>query len=63
MSPAALGLRATNLGDDADTTGAVYGRLAGAYYGEHGIPDSWRWRLAHRELIQRFAERIFVLAS
>ncbi len=25
-------LRAVNLGDDADTTGAVYGQLAGAYY-------------------------------
>jgi ADP-ribosyl-[dinitrogen reductase] hydrolase len=25
---------AVNLGDDADTTGAVYGQLAGAFYGE-----------------------------
>ncbi len=31
-------LLAVNLGDDADTTGAVYGQLAGAYYGEPGIP-------------------------
>jgi ADP-ribosyl-[dinitrogen reductase] hydrolase len=31
-------LLAVNLGDDADTTGAVYGQLAGAYYGERG----WR---------------------
>lgn len=30
-------LLAVNLGDDADTTGAVYGQLAGAYYGENGI--------------------------
>ena len=31
-------LLAVNLGDDADTTGAVYGQLAGAYYGRSGIP-------------------------
>jgi hypothetical protein len=31
-------LLATNLGDDADTTAAVYGQLAGAFYGEAGIP-------------------------
>jgi ADP-ribosylglycohydrolase len=31
-------LLAVNLGDDADTTGAVYGQIAGAYYGEKGIP-------------------------
>ena len=39
-------LLAVNLGDDADTTAAVYGQLAGAYYGEDGIPESWRksWR-------------------
>jgi ADP-ribosyl-[dinitrogen reductase] hydrolase len=35
-------LRAVNLGDDADTTGAVCGQLAGAYWGELGIPAEWR---------------------
>ena len=34
-------LRALNLGDDADTTGAVCGQLAGAYWGESGIPVEW----------------------
>jgi ADP-ribosyl-[dinitrogen reductase] hydrolase len=33
-------LRAVNLGDDADTTGAVCGQFAGAYFGESGIPQS-----------------------
>jgi len=33
-------LRAVNLGDDADTTGAICGQLAGAYWGESGIPES-----------------------
>ena len=35
-------LLAVNLGDDADTTGAIYGQLAGAFYGEGGIPFLWR---------------------
>jgi ADP-ribosyl-[dinitrogen reductase] hydrolase len=46
-------LRAVNLGDDADTTGAVCGQLAGAHWGERGIPPDWRQRLAGRELIER----------
>jgi hypothetical protein len=51
-------LLAVNLGDDADTTGAVYGQLAGAFYGVNGIPASWRAVLAHRELIERFADAL-----
>ena len=31
-----------NLGGDSDTNGAIYGQLAGAYYGYEGIPGSWR---------------------
>jgi ADP-ribosylglycohydrolase len=46
-------LRAVNLGDDAVTTGAVCGQLAGAYWGESGIPPAWRECLAGRELIER----------
>ena len=34
-------LKVVNLGDDADTVGAVYGQLAGAYYGVGGIPEDW----------------------
>ena len=34
-------LLAVNLGEDADTTGAVYGQLAGAYYGERVINYDW----------------------
>jgi ADP-ribosylglycohydrolase len=56
-------LLAVNLGDDADTTGAVYGQLAGAFYGEQGIPKSWRDQLAYRELIESFAEQLFTLAQ
>lgn len=55
-------LLAVNLGDDADTTGAIYGQLAGAYCGVEGIPDRWRTCLAHRDVIERLAEGLFDLA-
>jgi ADP-ribosylglycohydrolase len=45
-------LRAVNLGDDADTTGAVCGQLAGAFWGESGIPVQWLSGLARRDLIE-----------
>ncbi|HEU4752023.1 MAG TPA: ADP-ribosylglycohydrolase family protein, partial [Armatimonadota bacterium] len=45
-------LRAVNLGDDADTTGAVCGQLAGACWGEGGIPEEWRQGLARTDLIE-----------
>ena len=52
-------LLAVNLGHDADTTAAVYGQLAGAYFGEAAIPALWRDRLAHRDLIIDFADRLY----
>ena len=55
-------LLAVNLGDDADTTGAVYGQLAGAFYGEFAIPQQWRTRLAHSSLIESLADQLFELA-
>ena len=55
-------LAAVNLGDDADTTGAVYGQLAGAYYGLDRIPADWVSKLALEELIQSFAENLFELS-
>ncbi len=51
-------LRAANLGDDADTTAAVCGQLAGAYYGESGIPAEWLDRLYMRTEITRLADRL-----
>jgi len=55
-------LMAVNLGDDADTTGAVYGQLAGAYYGEAGISTRWRTKLALKDLIRAFADQIYKLS-
>ncbi|CAF1498679.1 unnamed protein product, partial [Adineta steineri] len=34
-------LAAVNLGDDTDTTAAIYGQLAGAYYGFENLPKKW----------------------
>ncbi len=45
-------LKAVNLGDDADTIGAVCGQLAGAYWGESGIPAEWLEGLARRDMIE-----------
>ena len=56
-------LKAVNLGDDADTTGAIYGQLAGAYYGLDGIPSSWRSRIALADLIAEFADGLLTLSE
>jgi ADP-ribosylglycohydrolase len=45
-------LRAVNLGDDADTTGAICGQLAGAFWGESQIPDSLRSGLARMDMLE-----------
>lgn len=52
-------LLAANLGDDADTTGAICGQLAGACYGLNGIPQSWRDQLAEGELLSDLAKALF----
>jgi ADP-ribosyl-[dinitrogen reductase] hydrolase len=52
-------LRAVNLGDDADTTGAVCGQLAGAYWGESGIPEEWLGQLRGRDQIDPILQRLF----
>ncbi len=52
-------LKTVNLGEDSDTTAAVYGQLAGAYYGEDSIPKSWRQKLAKNYLIEQIALDLF----
>ena len=56
-------LLAVNLGDDADTTGAVYGQIAGAHYGMKGIPKRWLKKLAWRSRIQLLADKIYSLSK
>ena len=56
-------LLAVNLGEDADTTGAVYGQLAGAYYGVESIPARWQAKLAKLELLESVAIRLHQAGS
>lgn len=52
-------LLAANLGDDADTTAAIAGQLAGAVYGVAGIPSEWLDLLAWRERLEVVAVSLF----
>jgi ADP-ribosylglycohydrolase len=56
-------LLVVNLGDDADTSGAIFGQLAGAFYGEADIPVEWRKKLALRSTIESFAEKLYQSAN
>jgi len=49
---------AVNLGDDADTVGAVTGQLAGAIYGYSSIPARWLEHLAWRSRLITVAEEL-----
>ena len=51
-------LLAVNLGDDADTTGAIYGQIAGAHYGAKTIPAPWRDKLTMAAEITSLADRL-----
>lgn len=51
-------LQAVNLGDDVDTTAAICGQIAGAYYGEAGIPVQWLDRLSMRGEITNLADEL-----
>ena len=52
-------LLAANLGNDADTTAAIAGQLAGAVYGVAGIPPGWLEALAWRERLEDVATSLF----
>ncbi|MEA9842954.1 ADP-ribosylglycohydrolase family protein [Xanthomonas campestris] len=56
-------LRAANLGDDADTTAAICGQLAGAFYGIDGIPAAWRERVQDAAEIVALADRLYEAAQ
>ena len=55
-------LRAANLGEDADTTAAICGQLAGALYGVEAIRPSWREKLARGEEIVERATRLAAIS-
>ena len=56
-------LNVVNLGDDADTTGAIYGQIAGAYYGVEAIPQEWRDKLTMRAEMEQMADRLCEMAG
>ncbi|SFX04999.1 ADP-ribosylglycohydrolase family protein [Marinospirillum alkaliphilum] len=51
-------LAAANLGDDADTTAAVCGQIAGAWYGLEGIPEHWQQRVVMGKEILELADQL-----
>ena len=55
-------LMAVNLGDDADTTGAIYGQIAGAHYGVEAMPAEWRERLTMTAEITSMADSLYAHA-
>ncbi|MFZ1250439.1 MAG: ADP-ribosylglycohydrolase family protein [Candidatus Microsaccharimonas sp.] len=56
-------LAVIKLGGDTDTNGAIYGQLAGAYYGYEAIPEKWRSDLYKRDEIKDLASRLMNLES
>jgi len=54
-------LLAANLGNDADTTAAICGQIAGAYYGLSGIPERWRESITMGNEIEALALELFTI--
>lgn len=52
-------LTAVNLGDDTDTTAAIVGQLAGAYYGLDGISSEWTDKVHKYDMLIEFADELF----
>lgn len=58
------GMRAViKLGGDTDTNGAIYGQLAGAYYGYDNIPSEWRQDLIDEPNIAKLADDLAAMKS
>ncbi|CAF3668791.1 unnamed protein product [Rotaria socialis] len=55
-------LKVVNLGDDTDSTAAIYGQLAGAYYGRSSIPIHWMKQLYAAPLIECIGQWLYVEA-
>ncbi len=52
-----------NLGRDTDTVGAVYGQIAGCYYGEKSLPIEWKQCIVKKEKILSMATQLNQLSS
>ena len=55
-------LEVVNLGHDSDIAAAVYGQLAGAFYGVNAIPGTWRNSLMRKDLLEETAGRLLASA-
>lgn len=55
-------LMGVNVGNESDTTLAVYGQLAGAFYVEQEIPSSWLSKLVHKDIIIEMADKLLMLS-
>ncbi|WP_294276519.1 ADP-ribosylglycohydrolase family protein [uncultured Chryseobacterium sp.] len=51
-------LKAVNLGEDTDTTGAITGGLAGLYYGFGSIPEEWVAQLVRKDDIEKLCMKL-----
>ncbi|PRB03090.1 hypothetical protein CQ046_11105 [Chryseobacterium sp. MYb7] len=51
-------LKAVNLGEDTDTTGAITGGIAGIYYGYENIPQEWVAELVRKDDIEALCEKL-----
>ncbi|CAF3685589.1 unnamed protein product [Rotaria sordida] len=54
-------LNAVNLGDDTDTTAAIYGQLAGAFYGYQNLPNKWLKRVYAKNFIHHIISMFIIL--
>lgn len=51
-------LKAVNLGEDTDTTGAITGGIAGIYYGFENIPEDWISELVRKDDIENLCIKL-----
>ena len=56
-------LAAVNLGDDTDTTAAIFGQLAGAFYGVEELPEDWKRQVYASELLTSLGQWLYFRAS
>ena len=56
-------VRAVRYGNDTDTTAAVAGGLAGAWYGIESVPPPWLEEMRGREIVEPLLEELKGLAS
>ncbi|KAL8829197.1 MAG: hypothetical protein Q9191_002148 [Dirinaria sp. TL-2023a] len=56
-------LKVVNLGDDADTVGAIYGGLAGAFYGAESIPSEWLKGLKKKDVVEEVIKGVINLVT